>query len=245
MKCVNIMGIPFFYTDQSSFIQLLDERIQQKKRTFVVTANPEIVMKAKEDADFKNTILQATYITADGIGIVKAAKLLKDPLPGRVTGFDTMMGLLQVANEKRYKIFLLGAKQETLDKVVEKIKTNYPGIQIVGARNGYFDWKQNDIIDQVIDAKPDITFVALGVPKQEQWIAENIHRVESGVMMGVGGSFDAIAGTVKRAPEIWQKLNLEWLYRLIQQPSRWRRMLALPRFALEVIVEKMKGSRHE
>ncbi|WAA09696.1 WecB/TagA/CpsF family glycosyltransferase [Fervidibacillus albus] len=245
MRFVKIMGVPFLNIDQSSFIQLLDERIQQKKRTFVVTANPEIVMKAKQDSNFMKTIQQATYITADGIGIVKAAKLLNDPLPGRVTGFDTMMGLLEIANEKQYTIFLLGAKQETLDNVVEKLKKTYPGIQIVGAHNGYFDWENNDIADRVAETKPDITFVALGVPKQEQWIAENLHRVEYGVMIGIGGSFDVIAGTVNRAPVIWQKLNIEWLYRLIQQPSRWRRMLALPRFAWQIIRIKMKGSNHE
>ncbi|RKQ34318.1 WecB/TagA/CpsF family glycosyltransferase [Oceanobacillus halophilus] len=241
MKHVNIMGIPFLHTNQEDFVSLLNQRIQERQKTFVVTANPEVVMKANEEKEFKQYLEQADYITADGIGIVKAASILNNPLPERVTGFDTMMQLLDVANEKEYRIFLLGAQRETLDKAISKIEANYKNIHIVGSNDGFFDWENNNIAERIAELKPDITFVALGVPRQEKWISENITKFEQGVFIGVGGSFDAVAGTVKRAPIFWQKLNLEWFYRLMKQPTRWRRMLALPRFAFRILKQKRKG----
>ncbi|WP_067728650.1 WecB/TagA/CpsF family glycosyltransferase [Oceanobacillus damuensis] len=241
MRYVTIMDIPFLHTNQDAFVSLLDERIEQEEKTFVITANPEIVMKANENQTFMNYIEQATYVVADGIGVVKAAQLLNDPLPGRVTGYDTMMALLAIANQKHYKIFLLGAKQETLQKTISNISAQYPNVEIVGSHDGYFNWEDNDIADSIAAHQPDITFVALGVPRQEKWIAENFERFDKGVFIGIGGSFDVIAGTVRRAPEFWQKLNLEWLYRLLKQPSRWKRMLALPHFALKILKQKLKG----
>ncbi|MBM7551690.1 WecB/TagA/CpsF family glycosyltransferase [Thalassobacillus pellis] len=242
MKFVEIMGVPFLHTDLSSFVSTLDDDIRQQKKAFVITANPEIVMKAREDMKFMELIRQATYVTADGIGIVKAAQLLNKPLPGRVTGYDTMISLLQLANKKKYRVFLLGAKPETLQKAKATIEKDYPDVEIVGTQDGYFNWDDNDIAERIKKAKPDITFVALGVPRQEKWISENISYCNSGIFIGVGGSFDVIAGTVQRAPLFWQKLNLEWLYRLLKQPSRWRRMLALPRFAWQILKLKARNS---
>ncbi|KMY51921.1 WecB/TagA/CpsF family glycosyltransferase [Peribacillus loiseleuriae] len=242
MKHVHIMGVPFLYTDLRAFIELLDKQIQQQEKAFVITANPEIVMKAQEDSSFMDIIQKATYITADGIGIVKAAQLLNTPLPGRVTGYDTMVELLKLSNDKQYKIFLLGAQPETLEKAKVNIERDYPHVHITGTQDGYFDWEKNDISDRIMALEPDLIFVALGVPRQEKWISENLHRFNKGVFIGVGGSFDVIAGTVNRAPEIWQKLNLEWFYRLLKQPSRWKRMLVLPQFALKMIGQKVKGS---
>lgn len=241
MKQVTIMGIPFLHIDQQGFVSLLENRIQQKEKTFVITANPEIVMKANEDPTLMDYTKKATYICADGIGVVKAAKILGDSLPERVTGYDTMVKLLEIGNQKHYKIFLLGAQNETLQKAIAQINSTYPNVEIVGFQDGYFNWEQNDIAERITESKPDLIFVALGVPRQEKWISENLDKFTHGVFMGVGGSFDVIAGTVKRAPVIWQKLNLEWLYRLLSQPTRFRRMLALPRFAIQVYKLKGKG----
>lgn len=242
MKTVDILGVPFTYTDQTAFISTLDKYISDQQRSFIVTANPEIVMKAKNDSGFMEIIKKATHIVADGIGIVKAAQLLRTPLPGRVTGYDTMIGLLAVANEKKYSIYLLGAEKETLQKAVETIQSDYPNISIAGSHDGYFDWENNTISEEVIKLQPDIVFVALGVPKQEQWIAEHLSSFTSGLFIGVGGSIDVIAGTVKRAPIFWQRLNLEWFYRLLKQPSRWKRMMALPLFAFQILKRKVRGS---
>lgn len=241
LKFVDILGVPFINTTQSQFVQLLLQHIQQNDKTFVVTANPEIVMKAVEEPEYGNLIKQATYITADGIGVVKAAGLLGQPLPERVTGYDTMMELLQVSHENRLKIYLLGAAQETLEKTVKNIEAQFPNLEIVGSHNGFFNWEETTIQQEIQEKQPDLIFVALGVPRQEKWIAQNLHLFEKGVFMGIGGSFDVIAGTVQRAPVLWQKANLEWLYRLLKQPSRFGRMLALPRFALKILKVKATG----
>ncbi|WP_404455670.1 WecB/TagA/CpsF family glycosyltransferase [Virgibacillus necropolis] len=242
MKQVTIMGVPFLHTDQESFVSLLNQHIQQRDKTFVVTANPEIVMKANENHNFMDLVHRATYVVADGIGVVKAAQLLNRPLPGRVTGYDTMVQLLEIANKKQYSVFLLGAQNETLNKATDNIANDYPGVNIVGSHDGFFDWENNDIAKNIAELKPDITFVALGVPRQEKWISENWSKFNQGVFIGVGGSFDVVAGTVQRAPIFWQKVNLEWLYRIAKQPSRWKRALALPRFAIQIIKQKVKGS---
>ncbi|TYR76005.1 WecB/TagA/CpsF family glycosyltransferase [Rossellomorea vietnamensis] len=240
MKFVDIMGVPFLHTDQKGFIRLLDERIQKQDKTFVVTANPEIVMKANEEPELMEIIQKATYVTADGIGVIKAAQLLNNPLPERVTGYDTMVELLSLSNQKNYSIYLLGAQEETLQKAQSNIKEKYPNLVIKGSHNGFFDWNTDTIASEIQSLQPDIIFVALGVPRQEEWISQNFAEFSHGVFIGVGGSFDVVAGTVPRAPEIWQKMNLEWFYRLVKQPSRWKRMLALPRFAVKVLKMKAK-----
>lgn len=241
LEIVKILGVPFTNTTQSQFVELLEQRIQHNEKTFVITANPEIVMKAVEDDQYKRIIDKATYITADGIGVVKAAQLLNKPLPERVTGYDTTVELLKRAEQKQYSIYILGGQQTTLDKAIINIKATHPNINIVGHHNGFFDWDKNDIRQEIAQKKPDIVFVALGCPRQENWIEQNLPFFEKGIFIGVGGSFDVIAGAVERAPLAWQKANLEWLYRLIKQPSRLPRMLALPRFGLKILKMKVTG----
>jgi len=206
-----------------------------------VTANPEVVMQANENPTVKGYLNQATYICADGIGVIKAAQILGDSLPERVTGYDTMVKLLEVGQQKHFKVYLLGAQKETIEKTIANIHKDYPNVEVVGYHDGFFDWNTNHIADDIAALQPDLVFVALGVPRQEKWITENLDKFSKGVFIGVGGSFDVIAGTVKRAPVIWQKLNLEWLYRLLRQPSRFIRMLVLPRFALKVFSLKLRG----
>ncbi|WP_233301802.1 WecB/TagA/CpsF family glycosyltransferase [Lysinibacillus fusiformis] len=235
------MGVPFLHISQQGFVDLLVNRIEQQEKTFVVTANPEVVMQANENPTVKGYLNQATYICADGIGVVKAAQILGDSLPERVTGYDTMVKLLEVGQQKRFKVYLLGAQKETIEKTIANIHKDYPNVEVVGYHDGFFDWNNNHIADDIAALQPDLVFVALGVPRQEKWITENLDKFSKGVFIGVGGSFDVIAGTVKRAPVIWQKLNLEWLYRLLRQPSRFIRMLVLPRFALKVFSLKLRG----
>lgn len=242
MNQVTIMGIPFLHIDQQGFISLLEQDIRQKNKAFVVTGNPEVVMAAQENKKLLALIQRATYVTADGIGIIKASQLLNKPLPGRVTGFDTMMALLKAADKKHYRIYLLGSRKHALDRAAKRISHDYPGAVIVGSHDGYFDWEQNAIAEEIASLKPDIIFVALGFPKQEKWITNNLHQFDRGIFIGVGGSFDVLAGVVQRAPAGWRNRNLEWLYRLIKQPKRWKRMLALPRFVLKVLKQRVKRS---
>lgn len=237
-KFVHILGVPFVNTNQKDFIATLESRIQKQEKTFVVTANPEIVMHSLKDQAYKEIIAKATYITADGIGIVKAAAIVGEPLPERVSGYDLMLDLLESANQSNARVFFLGAAEDVLQATVKKAKATYPGIQVVGSQNGFFDWNAHHLPQQIKNAEPDIVFVALGFPRQEQWIGANIDHFDKGVFIGIGGSFDVFSGTVKRAPEMWQKMNLEWFYRLVKQPSRWKRMLVLPKFAATVIGRK-------
>lgn len=241
-KKVSILGVEFIDTTLKQMIERLARHVKEGKKAFVVTANPEIALLAYNDAQYKRYIEKANYVTADGIGVVKAAGLLGHPLPERVTGFEMFVGLLEIANQAGMSVYLLGAQPEVLTKASEKINSQFPNVRIVGSHHGFFDWNDAEIPNQIHETKPDFVFVALGVPRQEKWIAEHLDQFEKGVFMGIGGSFDVLAGTVKRAPAIWQKLNVEWLYRLVKQPSRWRRMLALPIFAGKVIKQKVKGT---
>ncbi|WP_203339082.1 WecB/TagA/CpsF family glycosyltransferase [Planococcus beijingensis] len=237
-KFVHILGVPFINTTQTAFINTLQSHIERQEKTFVVTANPEIVMHSLEDNQYKQTLAKAQYITADGIGIVKAAAIVGEPLPERVSGYDLMLDLLEAADKNHSSIFFLGAAEEVLQATVKKAKENYPGIRIAGSHNGFFDWNDHVLPQQIKNAAPDIVFVALGFPRQEQWIGAHIDEFDKGVFIGIGGSFDVFSGNVKRAPELWQKMNLEWFYRLVKQPSRWKRMLVLPKFAATVIGRK-------
>ena len=242
MKHVNILGVPFSITNHSTLVEQLNQHIQKHEKSFVITANPEIVMRANQEEAYMKSLHRATYITADGIGIVKASRLLGQTLPERVTGYDVMIEMLKSADLNHYRIYLLGAHRDTLEEVKKHIQQFYPHIQVVGSHDGYFDWHHNTISEEIMQSSPDLVFVALGAPKQENWIAEHIDQFNKGVFLCVGGSFDVIAGKVKRAPLSWQNKNLEWFYRLLQQPTRWKRMLALPRFSYHVIRQKVKRS---
>ncbi|WKA57842.1 WecB/TagA/CpsF family glycosyltransferase [Planococcus shenhongbingii] len=238
-KFVHILGVPFIDTTRKEFITRLQDRIEKREKTFVVTANPEIVMHSLQDPAYKQILGKADYITADGIGIVKAAAIVGEPLPERVSGYDMMLDLMEMANQKRQRIFFLGASETVLQETVRLVQEKYTGIHIAGHHNGFFDWTDPTLPQTIKNSEPDLVFIALGFPRQEQWIGQHIDGFDQGVFIGVGGSFDVFSGNVKRAPELWQKLNLEWFYRLVKQPSRWKRMLVLPKFALVVIRGKV------
>ncbi|MFC5465637.1 WecB/TagA/CpsF family glycosyltransferase [Lederbergia graminis] len=235
MEKLNILGVPFDHTTMEDMFHQLRHNLQLNKKTFIVTANPEIVMYAVEDEHYRNTIAQANHIIADGAGIILASKLVKKPLPERVAGFDLMVELLKLANKEQLRVFFLGSREQVIERTVANVQKSYPNLQIAGYHHGFFKENDETVTEMVKNSNPDMVFVALGFPKQEYWIQNNYHHFEKGIFMGVGGSFEIIAGTAKRAPDIWIKLNLEWLHRLLSQPSRWRRMLALPKFVIRVL----------
>lgn len=234
-KKVDVLGIEFDHTTKAKTVNTLKKHLKENKKTFIVTANPEIVMHAQRDPQYKKILQSADYIMPDGIGIVMGAKLLKKPLPERIPGFDLMKDLLNIANEEHCRVFFLGAREDVLNKAIANVKHSYPGIQIAGGHHGFFNENDPEIATMVKEANPDMVFVALGFPRQERWISQNFHLFDKGIFMGVGGSFDVLSGTVKRAPELWRKLNIEWLYRLIKQPQRLKRMAFLPLFILKVL----------
>lgn len=180
-------------------------------------------------------------ITPDGIGVVYASKILKRPLKERVGGFDLANIVLDKIAGTGKKVYLFGGKPGVAEEAAEQICKLYPGTEICGTADGYFNAeKEQKIIADINEKKPDLLFVCLGFPKQETWIDAHKHELNAKVMMGIGGSLDVFAGTVKRAPVGFQKLGLEWLYRLLKQPSRFIRMLALPKFGFTVLFHGKK-----
>ncbi|KGL45834.1 glycosyltransferase [Listeria newyorkensis] len=241
-RTVEILGIPFYNVSQNAFVDELMDAALNKKRRFIVTANPEIVMHAQQDLEFNQVIRQADYVVADGIGVVKAAKSIGKPLKGRVTGYDTMLGLLEKANEMNLRVYFIGAKPNVIEKLKEHVSVKYSHIEIVGARDGYFETSESEAIaEDILMSQADFVFLALGFPRQEKWISAYLDKFEKGVFMGVGGSFDVLSGCTKRAPSFWVKFNLEWLYRILSQPSRWKRALAIPRFMLAMKKQRRQG----
>ncbi|MFG6147970.1 WecB/TagA/CpsF family glycosyltransferase [Halobacillus sp. B23F22_1] len=236
---VEIKGIPFFNTTHYELLtQHLYPALKEQRNIFLVTANPEIVMEAERDLEYSNILREADYVIADGIGVVIGSKLMKKPLPERIAGFDVMEDLLKKANRDQLRCYFLGAKEAVLYEAVNQIKQKFPKLIVAGQHHGYFDLKDANVVNNVKEAEPDIVFVGLGFPNQEKWIHQFRNEFSHGLFMGVGGSFDGWAGHVKRAPEFWRKLNVEWLYRLIKQPSRWKRMLQLPRFIWHILLKK-------
>ncbi len=190
------------------------------------TVNPEFVVAAQKDTEFQNIINQATLAMPDGIGLLKAANFLNaTPLPERVPGSDLVVRLAELSHRKGYSIYFLGAKEGVAQQAIDRLKDDYPRLKIAGHFSGSPALADNEVIIQrILLTKPDILLVAYGAPKQDKWIARNLEQLQIPVCIGVGGSFDFLAGTVKRAPVWIQNIHLEWLHRLVMEPWRWRRI---------------------
>ncbi|WP_161878350.1 WecB/TagA/CpsF family glycosyltransferase [Alkalibacterium sp. MB6] len=237
---ITILGIPFDNMTRKEFLKALYQRMEDKQKTFLVTANPEIVMFAKDNKDYFDLLLQADFIAPDGIGIVRASKALNTPIKERVPGFELMIGLLELANLHQKRVYFIGAKEDIIGLAVENVKKEWPSIRIAGSHHGYFDHNDPAIIEQVKATKPDIVLVAFGFPRQEKWIQRYLNEASYGIAVGVGGSFDVLSGKVKRAPSIVQRFHVEWLYRLMKEPSRYKRMSVLPLFLKEIRKQRKK-----
>ncbi|WP_101843012.1 WecB/TagA/CpsF family glycosyltransferase [Halobacillus sp. Marseille-P3879] len=236
---VEIKGIPFLNTTHDQLLgQYLFPDLMESNNVFLVTANPEIVMEADRDPEYANILRQADYVIADGIGVIIGSKIMRQPLPERIAGYDVLHDLLQKADREKLRCYFLGAKETVLQKAVSEVQKQYPDLVVAGYHHGYFELNDPKVVNTVKSSSPDIVFVGLGFPNQEKWIHQFRNEFSHGLFMGVGGSFDGLAGHVKRAPAIWRKLNLEWFYRLIKQPARWKRMLQLPRFIWHILLKK-------
>ena len=233
----SILNIKFDVVDEEKamerLIGFLDEDSPVKE---VYTPNPEIVMLAQKDRELFDILNNADLVLADGIGLIIASRLKGLRLRHRVTGVDTMDKLLKYCAENRKSFFMFGGKPGIAETACENIREKYGDMEVSGYHHGYFDEKdETGIIDKINDSKPDILFVCLGAPKQEKWINKNKDKLNCKLAMGVGGSVDVYAGVAKRAPEAFRKLGLEWLYRLLKEPWRFKRMLVLPKFLIKFI----------
>ncbi|MFC7678584.1 WecB/TagA/CpsF family glycosyltransferase [Paenibacillus sp. GCM10028914] len=241
---VSIFDIPFSKLSMDDTVAYLTEAVKSGRPHQVITANPIMVMAALDNPEYKKMMQSADIIVPDGTGIVWAAGVGGDPLNERVTGFDMLHELMKVGENYRWKFFLLGTTPEVIQAAAERLQMQYPAAIIAGYRDGFFGPEQDDeVIEEIRAASPDLLFVARGADTQEPWIARYKERLGVPVMMGVGGSFDIISGKSKRAPKAFQKLRLEWFYRLLREPTRFKRMLALPKFAIKVLREKEKVTK--
>lgn len=231
---VKILGVGISNITKKDLTKILVER---NGPFYIVTPNPEMVYIASDDKQFKNLLNSAKYKIPDGIGIIIASKIYGKPIKERISGID-VFDLL--GNFGRIRIFLLGSKEEAVKEATAKLKNKFSNIEAIGYHNGYFRKEENDtIIEKIKQFKPDILFVGLGCPKQEEWIYENYRKAGAKVTIGVGGSFDVVSGLKKRAPAILVKIGLEWFYRFLQEPRRRAvRILRVPLFLIKVLIER-------
>lgn len=228
---VEIVGINI---DKVTFEEAEDrllDFLHQDELKMVFTPNSEFMVDAVKDPGFGDVLNSGDLVIPDGIGVVISSKFYGTPLKEKVPGCELMGRLIEIAYAEMKSIYFVGGKEGVAEEASERLKEKYPGINIAGFHHGYFDEdEEKKIINDIIDKKPDIIFVALGAPRQEKWIYENRQKFGAKIAMGVGGSLDIIAGKAKRAPEFYQKAGLEWLYRLMKEPKRIFRMLKLPKF---------------
>ena len=209
--------------DKEGFYKILKNNLKKEKKMFIVTANPETFMMSEKDEELKNMLEdEETTLVPDGIGVVKAGRSIKYDIEERITGIDIAYKLLEYGNEQKKSIYLFGSKQEVLDMMKDVLEKEYPNLKIAGMTNGYVEDKDKEY-KKISKLNPDIVLVALGIPKQEKLIYSHLKEFKKGIFVGVGGSFDVISGSKKRAPEFFIKHNLEWLYRITKEPSRLKR----------------------
>lgn len=242
---VDILGVQFGPHGVDEAAEYILKLTEKDGFHYVFTPNSEIVMAATGDKQFETILNSADLLTADGIGVIYASKILGNPISERASGYDISLVLLEKMASSGKTLYLFGAAPGVALTAKKNIEEKYPGIKIAGTHDGYFDEaEEKKIVEDINLKKPDLLFVCLGSPKQEKWIFENKDRLDAKVAMGLGGCLDVYAGNVKRAPDIYIKLGLEWLYRLMKEPKRFFRMLALPKFMIKVIWHKImkKGS---
>lgn len=240
-KKVTILGVSVDAITMGEAVARIDGFIEKRTPVLVATANAEMLMRATHDGALRRILQGAAMVTPDGAGTVWAAHHLGHAMPERVAGYDMVQELMREAPAKHRRIFFFGSAPGVADKAKAKAEQLYPGIEIVGTRNGFFTAADEPaIIEEIKAAHPDILLAALGVPKQEKWLAKHLGELGVPVAIGVGGTFDVMAGVMKRAPRWMQRVKLEWLFRGMMQPQRAGRLLALPRFVLKVHAQKRK-----
>lgn len=246
-KRTNILSVPVDLVDSREAMRIFRDLMDTEECCHIVTPNSEIIVNASKDPELKNIIEKADLIIPDGIGLVYASRIMGVPLAERVTGIDFLDAILGYLEETGRSIFFLGSKPGEGDNpgiaemAVEKMKEKYKNLKVAGTHHGYFkEADEGNLIQAINDSGADFLCVALGSPKQEKFVSRHRNELKVKGTIGVGGSLDVWAGTLKRAPKFYRNHGLEWLYRLIQQPSRYRRMAALPLFMGKVVISRLR-----
>ena len=238
---IDVLGVGFNDIAAGQAVTHAYDIMQSGEKTYIVTPNPEIVWLCRRNEALRTAVNHAGLVLPDGIGVILGARILGTPLRGgRVPGIDFAAGLFASMSQAGGRVYLLGAKPGVAEDAGQKLTEKFPGLVIAGTADGFFT-DNSPIIDHINSTDPDLLLVCLGAPKQELWMAENIGQLNVRLCIGLGGTLDVYAGNVKRAPVFFQKLGLEWFYRLIREPRRIKRMIKLPLFVFLVIWKRLRG----
>ena len=237
---INVLGLNVDNVTMDEAVEIVILWARERRSKTVFTPNAEIVMASIKDASFRDILNSSDLTIPDGAGVVLGSKLLKTPLTEKVAGIDLITTIFK--QNKPLSVFLFGGAPGVAEKAAENIHLKFPSINICGKIHGYHDPSYNEtIINEINTASPDLLLVALGPPLQETWIYNNRNRLQTGILIGCGGTLDVFSGNIKRAPDWMIKLNLEWLHRLIKQPKRIGRMLRIPVFLSLCIKKRLFG----
>lgn len=236
---IDVMGVRFDNVTMEEALARAIALLPEKRGAYVVTPNSEIVYEAMADESLRDLLNAADLVLPDGAGVVLGSKILKTPLKEKVAGVDFADRLLGHLAETGGSVYLLGGKPGIAELAGQKMREKYPDLTICGMADGYFR-DEGPVVEAIQQAAPDVLFVCLGAPKQERFMARHQKELPVGLMAGLGGSLDSFAGTVKRAPKWMIRLNLEWFYRLLKEPWRFKRMLRLPKFLWAVVCRRMR-----
>lgn len=239
---VQIMAVAFDNVTMDEAVAQAVENLQSKRRCMVVTPNAEIAQSCVTDDRLREIVRKAGLVLPDGIGVIYASRILKKPLKQRVPGVEFGENLVSALRDTGKTIFFLGGKPGVAEEAAHRLQVKYPGLKVAGTKDGYFQ-REEEAVEAVQQAKPDVLFVCLGSPKQEYFMADHFDQLGATLMVGLGGSLDVYAGKVERAPALFRKLGLEWFYRLLRQPSRLGRMMKLPQYLWQSIRWRMKGEK--
>jgi N-acetylglucosaminyldiphosphoundecaprenol N-acetyl-beta-D-mannosaminyltransferase len=244
MDSVRILGFRIDRISMDTALKRIEEFIAEGVPRYLVTADASMVVTAKEDPELAQIVDRADLVTPDGAGILWASRKLNTPITDKVSGVDLVAEVVRLSAEKGYRVFFFGAAPGVAEEAAVNLRKRYSGANVVGTRDGYFKPEQEqEIVAQIKAAKPDVLFVAMGIPKQEKWITRYKDEIGVPVSAGIGGSFDVYSGRVERAPVWMQKRGLEWLHRLYKNPKKISKVMTLPRFVLMTIRQKLSPGR--
>lgn len=241
----HLLDVPIDALAMDEALTIVGRAIDHRERLLIGVVNAAKMVNMRRDAALRSALLDADMILPDGMAVVWASRLLGRPLPERVAGIDLMHGLLAQAARQGHRVYCLGATDDVLSAAVARMQADYPGLVVVGSQHGYFDREDESwIAEQIRQSRADILLVAMTSPKKEQFLARWFDQMDVAVCHGVGGSFDVLAGKVRRAPRMWQRLGMEWLYRVWQEPRRmWRRYLVTNTLFCGMVLSAMVAGR--